>query len=47
MKAMDYWQLFMETGAPELYLLYQQALKVEESNVSDCKGHCPARDGLQ
>ena len=25
MNAMDYWQLFLETGAPEAYLLYNQA----------------------
>ena len=33
MQSQDYWQLFMETGAPELYLLYNNALKMENVNV--------------
>ena len=35
MTAENFWQLFLETGAPEMYLLYQRALKTEESHVSD------------
>ena len=42
MDAANYWQLFMETGAPEMYLLYQQALKSEGDHVSDSSGHRPA-----
>lgn len=30
-----YWQLFLETGAPEMYLLYNQARKTEETHVLD------------
>ena len=30
-----YWQLFLETGAPEMYLLYNQAKKTEETHVLD------------
>lgn len=30
MTAEFYWQLFLETGAPELYLLYRKALQGEE-----------------
>lgn len=33
MKSSDYWQLFMETGAPEMYLLYNSAKKVETAHV--------------
>ena len=33
MNAHDYWHLFMETGAPEAYLLYSRALKMEAMNV--------------
>ena len=33
MNAMDYWQLFLETGAPEAYLMYSNALKMEETHV--------------
>ena len=47
MNAENYWQLFMETGAPEMYLLYHKALKAEEANVSDHTSHCSAGDGLQ
>ena len=46
MNAESYWQLFMETGAPELYLLYQMARKTEEDYVSDHTGHRSAGHGL-
>ena len=39
MNAGDYWKFFLETGAPEYYLLYQNALKMEENNVLDDTGH--------
>ena len=35
MDAKEYWQLFMETGAPEVYMLYTSALKMEGSHVSE------------
>lgn len=35
MNAMDYWNIFMETGAPEAYLSYTLALKREEHHVSE------------
>ena len=38
MKSSDYWQLFFETGAPEAYLLYTKALKMEREHVSDSSG---------
>ena len=47
MTSQDYWQIFLETGAPEMYLLYQMALKTEENHVSDHTGHRPAGHGLQ
>lgn len=47
MNAANYWQLFMETGAPEMYLLYQKALKSEETHVSDHPGDRPASHRLQ
>lgn len=40
MNAKDYWQLFLDTGAPEAYLLYQRQLKMEANDVSQCQGHC-------
>ncbi len=47
MNAMDYWQLFLETGAPEAYLMYSKMLKSEAQYVYDHPGHCPAGHGLQ
>ena len=47
MNALDYWQLFMETGAPEAYLLYCRHLKTEEKHVFDDSGLGTASHGLQ
>ena len=47
MKAENYWQLFLETGAPEMYLLYQQARKSEVMHVSAHPGNCSEGYGLQ
>ena len=47
MNANDYWNLFMETGAPEAYLSYSKALKMEIKHVSDHKGPRSAGNGLQ
>ena len=42
MNSKDYWQMFMETGAPELYLLYQKAQKMENVDVLDGSGIGPS-----
>ena len=47
MNAENYWQMFLETGAPELYLMYSQAKKTEESYVSDSAGIGTASNKLQ
>lgn len=47
MNAMDYWQLFLETGAPEAYLLYSKQMKMEENHVLDDSGYRPQSYGLQ
>lgn len=47
MKASDYWSIFMDTGAPEAYLLYTKALKMEEKHVFDDQGTGTAGHGLQ
>ena len=47
MNAQDYWQMFMDTGAPEFYLLYNNARKTENANVLDSSGPCAAGDSLQ
>lgn len=47
MKAMDYWQLFLETGAPEAYLMFNQQRKMEDGYVLDGSGGCPESYRLQ
>lgn len=47
MKATDYWQIFLETGAPEAYVMYAQALKAEAGYVSDNTGFGASGNGLQ
>lgn len=38
MQSQNYWEIFMETGAPEMYLLYHHAKKMEEAYVPDRPG---------
>ena len=47
MRAVDYWRIFLETGAPEAYLLYSRALKMEAADVSEHTGVGVAGNGLQ
>lgn len=47
MHASDYWNLFLKTGSPELYMLYSQALKMEANHVSDNSGNRPQSIGIQ
>ena len=46
MNALDYWQLFMETGAPEAYLMFK-SMKTEGKHVSDDPGDRSPGYGLQ
>jgi hypothetical protein len=39
MEPKDYWQLFLETGAPEMYLLYARQQKLEAMHVFDGSGN--------
>lgn len=42
------WQLFLETGAPEAYLLYKtQAKRTDNTHVSDNQSTGAASNGLQ
>ena len=34
------WSMFLQTGAPEAYLLYCEARKAKEHDVSDNPGTC-------
>lgn len=47
MNAEDYWNVFLETGAPEAYLLYSAAAKTEGKHVSDDSGNRPQSVGLR
>lgn len=47
MNKQELWQLFLETGAPEAYLLYNRAKRMELSHVSDNQSTGIAPDGLQ
>ena len=38
MKSQDYWQLFLDTGSPEMYLMYNKARKMESAHVFDNAG---------
>ena len=38
MNSKPFWDLFLETGAPEMYLLYNEAKRMEEANVSNSPG---------
>lgn len=38
MNAQDYWNMFIETGAPEMYLLYNKARRTEETHVFNDPG---------
>ena len=41
------WQLFLETGAPEAYLMYSKQRKSEDHYVYDRSGNRPEGNGLQ
>lgn len=47
MNAKDFWNMFMDTGAPEAYLLYARALKMEERHVPEDTGTGASGHGLQ
>ena len=47
MNARDYWQIFLDTGAPEMYLMYNKARKMEMTHVPDSQGTGSAGDSLQ
>ena len=38
MNSNDYWQMFLETGVPEYYVLYHRAQTMERNHVSDDSG---------
>ena len=47
MDSQKIWQMFMQTGSPELYVLYKQACKMEDSHAFDNPGAGASGYGLQ
>ena len=47
MNTIDYWQLFMQTGAPEFYVKYHQAKRMERDYASDNSRPGAAGDPVQ
>lgn len=43
----EYWQLFLETGAPECYLLFRSTARMEEQGVFQDTGTGPSPDAVQ
>lgn len=46
MNKQDLWQLFLETGSPEVYVLYNQAKRMENRHVSDNQSTGTACHGI-
>lgn len=47
MNSQAIWQMFLDTGAPEIYLLYNKARKMEGSCVFDDSRPCIEGHKLQ
>lgn len=47
MIAEELWRTFLETGAPEAYVLFSRARQMEEPNVLDNQGSSASGNGLQ
>jgi len=47
MKAETFWQLFLKTGSPEVYLMYNEAKRLEQSHVPQYEGPCGSGYTLQ
>jgi len=47
MNSKDYWALFLETGLPEYYLMFNNARRMEDIHVSENQGIGASCVGLQ
>jgi len=47
MNSNDLWQVFWETGAPEMYLMYQKRRRQEEADVYYHTGDRPESNTIQ
>lgn len=46
MDSQTFWQMFLDTGAPEMYMLYNTLRKMEDVHVSDDTGLGAANNTL-
>lgn len=46
MDSKNFWSLFIETGAPEYYMLYNHTRKMEDKDVFENSGLGPQNSGL-
>lgn len=46
MDSQNLWTYFLDTGAPEAYILYNIARRMEANHVSDNPGTCAAGNRL-
>lgn len=47
MNAQFFWDVFMQTGAPEAYLLYNKAKRMEDVYVPDHQSAGSAGEGIR
>ena len=47
MMKQELWQMFLETGAPEAYVLFSKARRMEDTDVPDNQRIGASGDGLQ
>lgn len=47
MDSQNLWQIFLETGSPEIYMLYNSIRRMENGHVPDYKGTGAAQHELQ
>ena len=47
MMKQELWQMFLETGAPEAYLLFSKARRMEDADVLDSQRIGASGDRLQ
>ena len=47
MNSQNLWRMFVQTGSPEMYLMYKEAVRMEERSVFNGQGTGDAGHQLQ
>ena len=47
MNSQALWNMFLQTGSPELYVLFKHACKLEDSHASDDQGSGTSFNSIQ